>query len=168
MSHPENDDAARMKVREMVKDIRVAMLVTSTEEGHLRARPMYVQHIDGDGHTAWMFSQAGTSKHEQIAEESEVLLAFSDPSHQNYVSIRGTARTMHDPAKQKELWSEGMRTWFPNGAEDPKIRLIAVHMEGAEYWDSINSTVLHAYGYLKAIATGRPPEGGENAKVSFA
>ena len=48
-----------------------------------------------------------------------------------------------------------------------EIALIAVDVEGAEYWDSPSSTVLHAYGYVKAIATGTPPSGGENAKVSF-
>lgn len=168
MSHHDDDAAARQKVREMIKDIRIAMFVTSTEDGHLRARPMWVQQIDGDGRTAWMFSQAGTSKHEQIEEDSEVLLAFSDPSSQDYVSVRGKARTIKDEIKQQQLWSEGMRTWFPNGPTDEKIRLIEVRMEGAEYWDSISSTVLHAYGYLKAIATGQPPSGGDHAKVNFA
>lgn len=167
MSQPENDDVARQKVREMVKDIRIAMLVTTTEDGHLHARPMYVQSIDESGKTAWMFSQAGTGKHEDIAEDSEVLLCFSDPAAQDYVSIRGKAQTIRDEVKQQELWSEGMRTWFPNGPTAPEVRLISVRLEGAEYWDSISSTLLHAYGYVKSVVTGQPPSGGEHAKVSF-
>jgi general stress protein 26 len=69
--------------------------------------------------------------------------------------------------KQKALWTEGARVWFPKGAEDPDMGLIAVTMTGAEYWDAPNSTMLHAYGYLKAVTTGQQPEGGENAKVNF-
>lgn len=168
MSQPENDDMARQKLREMIQDIRIAMMVTSTDEGHLRSRPIYVQAIDADGRTAWLFSKAHTAKHEEIADDGEVLLAFADRSSNDYASVRGTARVVHDVAKQKELWSEWARTWFPNGPEDPELRLIAVRMEGGEYWDSVSSTVLHAYGYLKALATGRQPDAGEHAKVSFA
>ncbi len=168
MSHPENDDMARQKLREMIKDIRVAMMVTSTEEGHLRSRPMYVQQLDEDGRTAWLFTKAHAAKNEEIAEDSEVLLAFADRACNDYASVRGKARIVHDVAKQKALWSEWARTWFPNGAEDPALRLIAVRLEGGEYWDSVSSTVLHAYGYLQALATGKQPDAGEHAKVSFA
>ena len=61
-----------------------------------------------------------------------------------------------------------MRAWFPEGPEDPSLTLIAVEVAGAEYWDAPSSKMLHAYGYVKAMATGKPPQGGENAKVSFA
>lgn len=168
MSQPENDDMARQKLREMIKDIRIAMMVTSTKEGHLRSRPMYVQKLDEDGRTAWLFSKADTDKNEEIAQDSEVLLAFADRASNDYASVRGKARIVRDVGLQKELWSEWARTWFPDGAEDPELRLVAVRLEGGEYWDSVGSTLLHAYGYLKALATGREPDAGENAKVSFA
>ena len=56
---------------------------------------------------------------------------------------------------------------FPGGPEDPKIALIRVECEGAEYWDSPSSTLVHAYGYLKAVTTGEPPHPGANDKVDF-
>ncbi len=129
---------------------------------------MYVQKLDEDGRTAWLFTKANTAKNEEIAEDSEVLLAFSDRASNDYASVRGKARIVHDVGIQKELWSEWARTWFPKGAEDPELRLIAVRLEGGEYWDSVGSTVLHAYGYLKALATGKQPDAGEHAKVSLA
>lgn len=165
MTKPANDDEARFKIREMIKDIRIAMFVTMNEQGHLHSRPMWVM-VEDD--TAWMFTSAGEPKQRQIEDNAEVLLGFSNPSSQDYVSIRGKARNVRDVAKQKALWSEGMRTWFPNGPEAPDCALIAVRMEGAEYWDSVSSTLLHAYGYVKATLTGQQPDGGENAKVKFA
>ena len=96
-----------------------------------------------------------------------MLLSYSDPSSQNYVSVSGTARVVRDVAKQKEYWQEAMKTWFPQGAEDPHIALIAIEMTGAEYWDSPSSTLLHAFGYVKATVTGQPPKGGENERVKF-
>lgn len=160
-----NDDEARIKVREMLDSIRTCMLVTQTTDGAMQARPMAHQAIEGD--TVWFFHVAGTPKSLQIAQDSDVLLAASNPSSQDYVSVKGKARTLKDPAKAKALWSESARVWFPKGAEDPELELIAVTIHGAEYWDSPSSAALHAYGYVKALATGERPTGGENQKVSF-
>ena len=165
MSHPANDDEARIKVRELLQKIGTVMLVTTTEEGSLHARPMAIQKIEGD--TVWFFNWHDSPKAQQIREESDVLISAAHPGTQDYVSAQGTARATRDVEKQKALWSEAARVWFPKGAEDPGMGLISVTLTGAEYWDSPSSTMLHAYGYLKAVATGQPPEGGENAKVSF-
>ena len=96
-----------------------------------------------------------------------MLLTYSDENKQHYVSIAGTADVVRDAAKAKELWTEGLRVWFPKGAEDPEIALIRVKVEIAEYWDSPSSTMLYAYGYVKAVTTGERPNGGENATVRF-
>ena len=165
MAQATNDDEARIKVREMLDSIGTVMLVTQTPDGTMQARPMAHQAIEGD--TVWFFHVAGTPKSMQIAQDSDVLLAASNPSSQDYVSVKGKARTLKDPAKAKALWSEGARVWFPKGAEDPELELIAVTIHGAEYWDSPSSTALHAYGYVKALATGERPTGGENQKVAF-
>jgi general stress protein 26 len=126
---------------------------------------MAIQKIEGD--TVWFFNMQNSPKSMEIRQDSDVLLAASNPSTQDYVSAQGTARAMRDVAKQKALWTESARVWFPKGAEDPDMGLISVQLTGAEYWDAPSSTMLHAYGYLKAVTTGQPPEGGENAKVGF-
>ena len=54
------------------------------------------------------------------------------------------------------------------GKEDPEVALLKVTVEAAEYWDAPNSTMVHAYGYVKAVLTGESPKPGENRKVSFA
>ena len=161
-----SESEQREKVREMIKDIEIATLVTH-DAGKLRARPMRAARMDADGKTLWFFSQTGTEKNEEVSQDPDVLLSYSDPKAQNYVSIAGKARVVRDVAKQKELWSEPMKTWFPKGPEDASVSLISVTMETAEYWDSPSSTLLHAYGYVKAVVTGEPPKGGENERVTF-
>ena len=165
MSHPANEDEARIKVREMLERISIVMLVTMKSEDSQHARPMAIQKIEGD--TIWFFNMRNSPKTHQIQDDADVLIAASNPSTQDYVSVQGKARAMTDVAKQKEIWTESARVWFPKGAEDPDMGLISVTMTGAEYWDAPNSTMLHAYGYVKAITTGEQPEGGENAKVNF-
>ena len=166
MPETRSDAEAKRKVWEMIKDIEVAMMVTQDEQGRFRGRPMRAVNREFDG-VLWFFATAGSQVTGEAKHDGRVLLTYADPRAQDYVSVYGTAETLRDPAKQKALWSEPLRVWFPGGPEDPKVSLIKVECEGAEYWDSPNSTLVHAYGYVKARATGEPPHPGANDKVDF-
>lgn len=161
------DAAAQLKVWEMIRDVEVAMMVTMDEEGRFRGRPMRAVKQDFQG-TLWFFTKAQSPKVGEVTQDERTLLAYSDPSRQNYVSVGGHARIVRDAAKQKELWSEPLRVWFPGGPEGPDVALMKVEVDGAEYWDAPSSTFVHAYGYVKAVTTGKPPTAGENEKVDFA
>ena len=166
MPQTRSDAEAKRKVWEMIKDVEVAMMVTTGSDGHLHGRPMRAVNKEFDG-VLWFFATAGTHVIEEARQDSKVLLAYSDPSSQNYVAVAGTASVVQDKAKQKALWNEAMRVWYPGGAEDPKITLLKVECDGAEYWDAPSSTLVHAYGYIKAVTTGEPPHPGHNDKVDF-
>ena len=157
--------ADRQKVWDLVKDIKIAMMVTQDKDHGLSARPMAAAQTNYDG-TLWFMAREGSPKLAEIEQDSHVLLAYSHPSKQDYVSIVGKGRVVRDRAKVNELWSEADRVWFPKGPDDA-IALIAVEVESAEYWDSPSATVVYAYGYAKARLTGKPPELGENKRVSF-
>ena len=167
MHETRTDQEARDKVWEMVKDIEVCTMVTVDREGRMRGRPMYAVKQKKFEGTLWFFTAQGTPKTDEIREDERVLLAYADRGSNDYVSISGTAQVHRVVAKQKEYWSEFLTVWFPGGPEDPKAALLKVTVEGAEYWDSPSSTLLHAYGYVKARLTGESPKGGENEKVSF-
>jgi len=167
MVETRTDAEAKRKVWEMIQDVEVAMMVTMDDQGRFRGRPMRASQKEFDG-VLWFFTEAGSPKAGEVAGDGRVLLAYADPRRQNYVSVYGTAELVRDAAKQKQLWSEPLRTWFPGGAEDPKVALLKVTCEGAEYWDSPSSTLVHAFGYAKSITTGEPPAPGANDKVDFA
>ena len=156
----------RQKVWELIKDVRIALLVTSADEG-LRGRPMAAMNKDFDGEL-WFASRRDAPKLDEIKDDSHVLLAYSEPKDQNYVSVSGTARVLQDTVKVKELWSEPMRVWFPKGPEDPDIALICVSVNSAEYWDAPSSAWVYATGYVKARLTGKAPRDlGEIKVVDF-
>ena len=167
MQSATNEAEARDKLFALIKDIRIAMMTTMDEDGHMRSRPMYNQSVDKDG-KLWFFTRAD-DKVQEIRQDRHVNLSYSDPSSQTYVSISGTAADLRDKAKAREHWSEGMRTWFPKGTEDPELMMICVTPTKGEYWDSPSSTMLHLYGYVKAVATGESPhELTEDVKVKLA
>ena len=167
MSHDHMAHEGAKKLYDLIKDVKVAMMTTSELDGSLHSRPMWSHEIDDAG-DFWFFSRASTGKITELRKDSQVNLAFSDPSSQSYVSVAGRAEVVRDLAKVKELWSEGLRTWFPKGPDDPDIALIRVHPSAGEYWDSPSATVMQLYGYAKARLTGESPtEFAENKKVSL-
>jgi general stress protein 26 len=158
------DDPHAQKLYDLIKDMKIAMMTTVDTDGTLHSRPMHSQQADEHG-DLWFFTKIQSPKITEISRDNEVNLAYSDPDRQHYVSVSGKAEIVRDRARIAEMWSEGMRTWFPGGQDDPTIALIRVH-PAREYWDSPNSTVLHLYGYVKAAVTGESPKP-EQEKVNL-
>jgi general stress protein 26 len=156
------------KLRELMKDIRVAMLTTIEADGSLRSRPMQLQESEFDG-TLWFLTDVNTAKVYEIERHNHVNLAFSHPSKQNYVSVSGVASVVQDRKKAEELWTPLHKAWFPDGLDDPKLALLRVDIEKAEYWDSPSSKVVQLIGFVKAIATGKRygEEGSDHEKLNL-
>lgn len=166
MSTEKTDREMREKVWDMIRDIKTAMLVTQSHDGRLCSRPMRAIQTDYNGEL-WFFTRADSSKVQEIQSNENVLLVYSEPDDQSYVNINGTADISHDRNRIKELWAEPMRTWFPQGPEDPQIALIRVIPDSAEYWDSPSSAFVYAYGYIKARLTGQAPNPGDTGAVKM-
>ena len=147
------------KLVEKIKDIRIAMMTTIENGQELHSRPMYTNVPDDDG-TLWFFTEQDSSKVQEVKEDRHINLGYSKPEDNLYVAITGTAQVVSDRAKIKELWSEGLRAWFPNGSDDPNIALLKVTINRGEFWDTPNATLLRAYAYVKAVITGERDQPG--------
>lgn len=147
------------KLVEKIKDIRIAMMTTIENDQDLHSRPMYTNTPEDDG-TLWFFTEQDSSKVNEVQKDRHVNLGYSSPSDNLYVAISGTAKVVTDRAKIKELWSEGLRGWFPKGSDDPNIALLKVTIDRGEFWDTPNSTLLRAYAYAKAVVTGERDQPG--------
>lgn len=147
------------KLVEKIKDIKIAMMTTIENDQDLHSRPMYTNTPEDDG-TLWFFTEQDSSKVNEVQKDRHVNLGYSSPSDNLYVAISGTAKVVTDRAKIKELWSEGLRGWFPKGSDDPNIALLKVTIDRGEFWDTPNSTLLRAYAYAKAVVTGERDQPG--------
>lgn len=120
-------------LRELIKDIDMAMLTTATEEG-LVSRPMKTQEVEFDG-DLWFFTKKDTNKYDEILQNQDVNVAYVGKS---YVSVRGRAEIVEDLAKKKELWSKVYEKIMQTSYDDPNVILIKVKAEAAEYWEGGN------------------------------
>ena len=77
----------------------------------------------------------------------------------------GSATLVHDRAKIDELWTPMVKPWFPEGKDDPKLTLLRVDIDDAEYWDSNSSRMVRALAMAASIVAGKPIGMGDNEKV---
>jgi general stress protein 26 len=146
------------KVGELIKDIKMAMLTTESEDGLLHSRPMATQQTDFDG-TLWFFTGLSSGKVNELDWNPEVNLSYAQASDSRYVSISGNGEIVRDRPKMEELWNDIYKAWFPLGLDDPDLCLLKVEMSSAEYWEAPSGKMVQIFGYLKALATGEPSQG---------
>lgn len=154
------------KLRELIKDIKIAMLTTTEADGTLRSRPMGTQQTEFDG-DLWFFTGKSSGKVAEIQHDQHVNVSYADPGDNRYVSVSGRAELIDDKAKEKELWNPFIKAWFPQGLDDPDLTLLKVKVESAEYWDAPSSTMVNLVGFAKAVLTGKRPNIGENEKLNL-
>ncbi len=144
----ERDPQAVTQLRDLIQDIEVAMLTTVTPDGALRSRPMATQQMAGEGEL-WFFLADDSGKARDLASEQAVNVSYADAERHRYVSVTGNATVLHDREKAEQLWKPGMERFFPQGIEDPRLALMVVRIETAEYWDA-------TAGRMKPLSGGPP------------
>ena len=133
-THTTNQEAVET-VKKLIDKIETAMLTTISAEG-LVSRPMQTQDIEFDG-DLWFLTSKETDKYQELLKNPSVNVAYVDKS---YVSIRGTAELVEDIERKNELWSPRYEAYLGTTYEDPKVVLIKVNTEAAEYWETGNTT----------------------------
>lgn len=146
-------------VAALIKDIKFAMLVTVTDEGHLHARPMTTQQTEFDG-DLWFIGAKDTEAVSDMRARPQVNVSFADTSSNNYVSVNGTAELVEDRAKLDELWSDMYNMYFEGGKEDPNIQLIKINASGAEYWES-GGKIRALFALAKNLLPGQKADASE-------
>lgn len=160
-----NREESIKKIQELTEGIDFCML-TTMDGGVLRSRPMSTQDFEFDGEL-WFFTSDNTHKIDEIEKDNRVNVAYSKPDDNVYLSVSGRVEVVKDRAKMEELWNPILKAWFPEGLEDPHLCLLKIPVEQAEYWDSPSSTIVQLYGFVKAVVTGEPADGGENEKIKL-
>ena len=159
MSSPEH----KQKIWNLIKDIKVGMLVTK-DDNVPRGRPMHLVQEDYDG-TIWFFTPRSSEKVIEASGGSEVCLTFSDPQDGVHVSMSGTARLTTDQDLIDKFWNSEIAAWFTEGKEDPEVAMLEIDIQMGEHWKSEESKVFQLYEIAKANVMGlKTPDIGENEK----
>jgi general stress protein 26 len=144
-------------LRDLIKDVKFAMLTTRAVDGTLTSRPMTTLQTEFDG-TLWFMLAADSLMASDIEQRSKVNLGYAEPQAGHYVSVSGTAEVVRDETKTRELWNPMYETWFPGGPEDPNLALLKVEITSADYWETPQGDPKRLYEALEkrdAAAVGQ-------------
>ena len=156
MSDGTTDADRTTKVRDLIKDTRIAMLVSTAPDGSLVSKPMATQDVEFSG-DVWFIAERDSHKVRNITANPSVNVAYA--SHDSWVSLSGHAEVVDDQAKLAELWNTFTGAWLEGGPENPNNILIRVSGDSAEYWDTPGSKVTQVANLIKAKVTGKTFDG---------
>lgn len=140
------------KLKEIIERFDTAMLVTTSADDMIRARPMRIADASDDGEM-WFLTSRDSTQADDI--EGDLRAAITLQGDRSYASLSGMATVSHDRKKLAELWTPANRAWFPDGIDDPDLVAIRfVPLEGA-YWDMTGTKGLkYLVQAIKAVVTG--------------
>ena len=151
------------RVWTLIDSIPVAMVVTH-QGGEMRARPMAMRPAREEG-AIYFLTDVDAPKAEEVRRDETICLALADNKSQKYVSITGRAEIIDDRDRVKEVWSIYDKAFWPD-KNDPRIRILRVTPESAEFWEGAG-TVVTAVKLVAAIASGERMNVGANERVGF-
>jgi general stress protein 26 len=156
------DDKAVAKVRDLLPRFRSAMLVTGSGAGDLpHVRPMgLLGDLASFGGTLWFFADDRSRKVQELADDPHASLVFQSDDASRYMHLNGRASVADDRAKMRELFTPIIKTWFPDGLDDPHLILIRFDAENGAFWDSPGGMLQVLAAFTKAMVTGVPGNGG--------
>lgn len=151
----------------LIDDIKIAMMTTRRQDGHLRSRAMANQK-QADGADLWFVTSDGSAKLRDLAQDDHINLAYFKESSMEWISVSGTATISRDRQKIGELYAEDWRMWFPKEGdprhgtpEDPRFTLIGVKIHAAEFLEVNKPKPVVLYELAKGWLTGSEPDIGE-------
>jgi general stress protein 26 len=152
------------KLDDLIKNIRIAMLITSDRQGALHSRPLVTKQIKFDGHL-WSIVRRDTTLMEELQDHPQVNISFADPEHGQYVSISGTAVLVNDLGDTAEHWHTRLCTWFPHGLAEPEPAVLQIQVDNAEYWDVTSSAMTRFPDVAMTPVGGQASAPAEHSKL---
>ena len=156
---------ARKKLKSLVNEIKMAMLITNIGSKPVNAVPMTTKKVDTEGNI-WFLSTLDSDHDTDIVKDSDVQLLYSDTKKMDFISVFGYATLVTDKDILEELYSKVDDTWF-KGVDDPNLTAIKVNPQEAYYWDTKSNKYSALFKMGIAAVTGESQDIGEKGKLNL-
>lgn len=113
-----------------------------------------------------VFTRVDGGKVHEIERDNRVNVSYAAPGKNRYVSVSGTGVLVNDKAKMEEFWSPIYKGYFPDGLDDPQLRLLKIEVQKAEYWHSPGGVIQILVGFAQGLM-GKEADMGENEKLTL-
>jgi general stress protein 26 len=161
-------EAAIAKVRALLPQFKSAMMVTHASNGDLHVRPLALQgDLAAFGGVLWFFTDERSRKVQESWGGVPVSIICQNDSESAYLHLTGEASIVRDLPKMRELYSPMLKTWFPEGLEDPYLALIKFEAHGGAYWDSPGGALQALAAFGASLITKKAHKAGETGELQL-
>ena len=122
------------------------------------------EEFDG---TLWFFADDRSRKVQDIRGGAATSLIFQSDDADTYLHLNGRADVTRDRQKMEQLFTPIIKTWFPEGLDDPHLTLIKFDAARGDFWDSKAGMLQVLAAFAKAVVTGKPGAGGNMGDVTL-
>ena len=166
--HLAGDDAIA-KVRKLLPNFRAAFFATGlSRRTHPHERPLALQGEPSVfGGTLWFFADHRSPKIHELSADPTVSLFFQNDGDSCYMQLDGSAAVVQDRPKMRELYTPTLKTWFPEGLDDPNLTLIRFDAVAGSYWESPGGVLQAMTAYAESVVTGSPGKSGRSGTLSL-
>ena len=117
----------RQRVRQLIQDAGVSMLLTIDDRGAHSGRPMLPLLLDNDPHIYFLTHQS-SRKVTQITVQPQIALTVVTAHY--FIVVVGQGLILRDPELISQLWHPTYRAWFPDGKDDREAAVLRVSSNG--------------------------------------
>ena len=101
------------------------------------------------------------------AGDGRAMFVIQSKDQELQACVSGRLSLDRDSVRIEKHWNAVVSAWYPEGRDDPHLVLLKFELDDAALWLSEAGPVRFAFEIAKANATGRQPDLGGRAAVSF-
>jgi len=121
------------QAHEIVSNCTLCFVSSNDASGQINSRVVEILEI-GQNLTIRFMTDSRTRKALEIREGRTISLSFLSMTDRGYVTIGTVPTVSADTALKQRIWKESLRTWFPNGPDDPYVVTITCRPVWVELW----------------------------------
>jgi general stress protein 26 len=161
-----NDKAAvEKRLWDELEGSRFGMLgVAEPPMSHFAPMTAFVERESGK---LWFFTSRETHLAQSAQSGVQVMFVVMAKDHEMQACIGGRLAAVVDTLHRDKYWGPMVSAWFPKGKDDPALTLLCLTCEDAEVWISEQGPVKFGWEIAKANLTGRAPDVGAHASLTF-
>ena len=160
-----NKEESRKKLRQLVEDIKIAMMITGFNRKPVSAIPMTSKKVDQEGNI-WFLSLRNSDHNNDLLKNNDVQLLYSEPSDMEYLSVYGEAEITTNREILEDLYNKADDNYF-EGMDDPNLTAIKVRPQEAYYWDTKTNKYVTLLKMGVGAITGNEQDIGKKGKLNL-
>lgn len=164
-------DRSESEIRE-----RLFKTVRKQRDGMLGLVGSDIQHpqpmttlIDDDQETPFYFlTRDDTDLAQAVSRgDDQGLYVFQDHDGDLWASVLGRLTISVDRDVVERFWNPVVAAWYPDGKDDPHLRVLTFVPSDAQVWIQTEGPVRFGWAIAKANATGTTPDVGQRAELKL-